>query len=174
MKRKFTLLALVLVVVVLATSVLFACNKETNDGKYYKYEDGVKDENSWIEIKGNKWIDDAGYGGTFEEKGDGVIELYDEAGEWFCSGELKDGVLVLDLLFFAIEYRKDGATGSTGDSTQVGNSQVDEKAKVTAIQGGTVDGLTILLDVGPEVTDVELSGMLTVSKNSSWQLYADK
>ena len=117
MKRKFTLLALVLVVVVLATSVLFACNKETNDGKYYKYEDGVKDENSWIEIKGNKWIDDAGDGGTFEEKGDGVIELYDEAGEWFCSGELKDGVLVLDLLFFAIEYRKDGATGSTTPKT---------------------------------------------------------
>ena len=153
---------------------MFACNKETNDDKYYLYEDGVKDENSWIEIKGNKWIDDAGDGGTFEEKGDGVIELYDEAGEWFCSGELKDGVLVLDLLLFTLEYRKDGATGSAGDSTQVGNSQVDDKAKVTAIQGGTVDGLTILLDVGPEVTDVDLSGMLTVSKNSSWQLYADK
>ncbi len=174
MKRKITLLALVLVVVVLATSVLFACNKETNDDKYYLYEDGVKDENSWIEINGNKWVDSAGDGGTFEKKGDGVIELYDEAGEWFCSGELKDGVLVLDLLLFTLEYRKDGATGSAGDSTQVGNSEVDEKAKVVGIQGGKVDGLTILLDVSPEVTDVELSGMLTVSKNSSWQLYADK
>ena len=64
MKRKITLLALVLVVVVLATSVLFACNKETNDDKYYLYEDGVKDENSCIEIDGNKDTDSVGDAGT--------------------------------------------------------------------------------------------------------------
>ena len=173
MKRKITLLALVLVVVILATSVLFACNDGLN-GRYYLYEDGIKNENSWIDINGKKWIDDAGEGGKIEQNEDGSYNLYDQNGELFCNAKINDGVLVLDLLLFTIEYRKDGAMGSVGDSTQVGNSQVDENAKVTAIQGGTVDGLTILLDVGPEVTDVELSGMLTVSKNSSWQLYADK
>ena len=140
MKRKITLLALVLVVVILATSVLFACNDGLN-GRYYLYEDGIKNENSWIDINGKKWIDDAGEGGKIEQNEDGSYNLYDQNGELFCNAKINDGVLVLDLLLFTIEYRKDGAMGSVGDSTQVGNSQVDENAKVTAIQGGTVDGL---------------------------------
>ncbi|MBR2481162.1 MAG: hypothetical protein IKB56_07660, partial [Clostridia bacterium] len=76
MKRKITLLALVLVVVILATSVLFACNDGVN-GKYYKYENGVKDENSWIEIKGKKWSDSDGLSGKVKIDGESIVLMED-------------------------------------------------------------------------------------------------
>ncbi|MBQ4073544.1 MAG: hypothetical protein IJD50_07515 [Clostridia bacterium] len=183
MKRKITLLALVLVVVVLSTSVLFACNKETNDGKYYLYEDGVKDENSWIEIKGNKWIDDAGDGGTFEEKG-GSLEFYDENGEWICSGKVSNGVLVIESLLGSSEYRKDGVTGSSDDKSQQGNTDhnivggICENCGVTAY---TREGSYIYFGIYPQskVTDSALkstltgsAGALPTSSNSgSWTSY---
>lgn len=54
-----------------------------------------------------------------------------------------------------------------------GSSTVDDEAKVTAITGGKVNGLTVSLEVSPDTKNVDLSGMISVSKNSSWQLYAD-
>lgn len=82
-------------------------------------------------------------------------------------------IIVLSVAFTLVACGEKG-NPDNGDNSHVGSTETDDSAKVTAIQGGTVDGLTILLDVGPTVQDVELSGMLTVSWNSSWQLYLDK
>ena len=174
MKRKITLLALVLVVVVLATSVLFACNDGVN-GKYYKYENGVKDENSWIEIKGKKWSDSDGLSGKVKIDGESIVLMEDDIE--LLPGTIKDGVLYIGWEPTIITFVKDGATPpSNGESgnTQIGSNEVDNKAKITNIQGGTVDGLVLSLEVAPSVNDVELSGMIETAKNASWSLYKDK
>ncbi len=54
-----------------------------------------------------------------------------------------------------------------------GADDVDNAAMVKSISGGTVDGLNIYLEVSPDTNQVDLSGKLTCSKNSSWQLYED-
>ena len=107
MKRKITLLALVLVVVVLATSVLFACNDGVN-GKYYKYENGVKDENSWIEIKGKKWSDSDGLSGKVKIDGESIVLMEDDIE--LLPGTIKDGVLYIGWEPTIITFVKDGAT----------------------------------------------------------------
>ena len=56
----------------------------------------------------------------------------------------------------------------------MGSEEIDDGAKVISITGGKVEGLVISLEVAPEIEEVELSGMLEVSKKSSWQLYADQ
>ena len=56
----------------------------------------------------------------------------------------------------------------------MGSEEIDDGAKVISITGGKVEGMVVSLEVAPEIEEVELSGMLKVSKNSSWQLYADK
>ncbi len=68
----------------------------------------------------------------------------------------------------------DNTNDNTGDSSQVGNENENIWAQIISIQGGKIDGLNAYLEVAPTITDVDLSGMLTVSLNSSWQLYADK
>ena len=165
MKRKITLLTLVLVIVMVTTSLLIACN-DASDGKYYLYDNGVKFDDSWIEIKGNKWTSSAGLSGKVTVKGEQITLSSDEGD---LSGTIKDGILTIGEAPLMMTYVKEGV-----DPTQVGNSNVDNKAKVVAIQGGTVDGLNVNLDVANTVQDVDLSGMLTVSNNSSWQLYRDK
>ena len=64
----------------------------------------------------------------------------------------------------------------SGDNSggSIGSEEVDDSAKVISITGGKVEGMVVSLEVAPEIEEVELSGMLEVSKNSSWQLYADK
>ncbi|MBO4472852.1 MAG: leucine-rich repeat protein [Clostridia bacterium] len=58
-------------------------------------------------------------------------------------------------------------------NTGISSNEEDAKAKVTAIEGGTVEGLVISYEVAENIDYVDLSGMLTVSKDSSWQLYED-
>ncbi|MBQ8178524.1 MAG: cadherin-like beta sandwich domain-containing protein [Clostridia bacterium] len=166
MKRKITLLVLTLIVVMLTTFVLFACNSNA-DGKYYLYDGNTKYEDSWIEIKGKNWTSAEGVSGKVSIDGDNIT-LTADSGETL-TGTVKDGVLMLGEAPLVVVYAKDGV-----DPSKVGNSNVDNRAKVVAIQGGTVDGLNVNLDVGSEVADVDLSGMLQVSNNSSWQLYLDK
>lgn len=166
MKKRITLLSLVLVIVVLTTSVLFACNADVN-GKYYLYDGATKFDDAWIEIDGNSWTSSDGMSGKVELDGE-KITLSNDSGETL-SGTIKDGIITLGDGAFTMVYAKDGV-----DPSQVGNSNVDNRAKVISIQGGTVDGLNVNLDVGSGVVDVDLSGMLQVSNNSSWQLYLDK
>ena len=166
MKKRLTLLTLVLVIVMLTTSVLFACNANA-DGKYYLYAGTTKLEDSWIEITGKKWSSSEGLSGKVEIDGESIT-LTTDGGD-SLSGTIKDGILTLGEAPLTAVYAKDGV-----DPTQVGNSNVDNRAKVISIQGGTVDGLNVNLDVGNGVVDVDLSGMLQVSNNSSWQLYLDK
>ncbi|MBR2480318.1 MAG: InlB B-repeat-containing protein, partial [Clostridia bacterium] len=172
MKRKITLLSLVLVIVIFAIAVLVACNDGVNgvDGvnvRYYKYDDGVKEESSWIEIRGDKWCDSDGLSGIVEIDGERIV--FFNNGVEQIRGTIRDGVLSFEGDSIYYTYAKDGAMINAGD-----NAQVDEKVKVTAIQGGTVEGLRILLDVAPNVIKVDLSDMLTVPKHSSWHLYASK
>lgn len=166
MKKRITLLSLVLAIVVLTTSVLFACNADVN-GKYYLYDGATKFDDAWIEIDGNSWTSSDGMSGKVELDGE-KITLSNDSGETL-SGTIKDGIITLGDGAFTMVYAKDGV-----DPSQVGNSNVDNRAKVISIQGGTVDGLNVNLDVGSGVVDVDLSGMLQVSNNSSWQLYLDK
>lgn len=166
MKKRITLLSLVLVIVVLTTSVLFACNADVN-GKYYLYDGATKFDDAWIEIDGKSWTSSDGMSGKVELDGE-KITLSNDSGETL-SGTIKDGIITLGDGAFTMVYAKDGV-----DPSQVGNSNVDNRAKVISIQGGTVDGLNVNLDVGSGVVDVDLSGMLQVSNNSSWQLYLDK
>ena len=165
MKRSVTLIALVVVMVIVTTSILFACNDASN-GKYYFYDSGVRYDDTWIEIKGNKWESSEGSSGKVTIKGEQITLSSDEGD---LSGTIKDGILTIGEAPLMMTFVKDGV-----DPTQVGNSNVDNKAKVVSIQGGTVEGLNVNLDVSNTVKDVDLSGMLTVSQNSSWQLYMDK
>ena len=47
----------------------------------------------------------------------------------------------------------------------------DEKVKITAIQGGTINGQELNLEIEYTVKVVDLSGIITTSKDCSWQLY---
>ncbi len=173
MKKIIRSMICVLVLLAVVLCALVACNNETqgndNTGKYYKYNNSEKDPNSWIELKpGDKWTD-GDDSGTYKIK-DGRISLMVD-GEELMSGTIGNGVLVLDFWGTETTYKKDGASGSQG-GTQ-GSQTVDNEAKIISIAGGRVDGLVASFEVGPTTSAVDLSGMLTVSKNSSWQLYED-
>ena len=45
---------------------------------------------------------------------------------------------------------------------------------IKSIDGGQVDGLNVSLEIGDTVEDVDLSGMITTSKDCSWQLYLSR
>ncbi len=71
-----------------------------------------------------------------------------------------------------------GTSNNQTDTDDNGNGKIDsgttdKKAMVTDIQGGTVDGLNLYLEVDTTISMVDLSGMITTSKDSSWQLYED-
>lgn len=56
----------------------------------------------------------------------------------------------------------------------MGSGNVDQKAMIKSIQNGKVDGLTVSLEIDNTVEDVDLSGMITTSKDCSWQLYTSR
>ena len=64
-------------------------------------------------------------------------------------------------------------TGSQKPS-KTNSENVDQKVMIKSIQNGKVDGLTLSLEVDNTVEDVDLSGMITTSKDCSWQLYTSK
>ena len=94
--------------------------------------------------------------------------LTEDYKEVFSTIYLTQNEVTTDLVVYAkwaIETPSGGQHGST---------DVDDDAKITGILGGEVEGLIVNLDVSSTIADVDLSGMITVSEGSSWQLYADK
>ena len=151
--------------------VFVACDKKdtgdkpnSNDlGVYYEVVGSSLDKNSYIELKsGNVWYDGEDQG-TFKING-GNITLYDGDLE-LMSGTISNGVLTLSFMGETTVYKKSGSMGS-------GN--VDQKAMIKSIQNGMVDGLTVSLEIDNTVEDVDLSGMITTSKDCSWQLYTSR
>ena len=169
MKKCFSIIFVIILSVTCIIS-LVACNKNsqtvsTKDlGTYYKVDGTDLDTDSFIELKsGNKWYD-----GEFEGKftiKDGKITLYDGDDE-LMSGTVSDGVLTLNFMGMETVYKK--------SSTSIGSDKVDSSAMIKSIDGGQVDGLNVSLEIGDTVEDVDLSGMITTSKDCSWQLYLSR
>ena len=187
MKKWLVALIIVLVSATLCLGLIGCSGAES--GTYYEVKGSSLDESSWIELSGGKWKDDDGESGKYELDGDKITILQD--GEELMTGTLKDGTLTLEMWGIpAGTYRtKDAqenlsnksASGSgNGVATDNGSSQSgiiseqkDEKAMVKSAEGGSVNGMTISFEVGENIDYIDLSGKLTVSEDSSWQLYED-
>ncbi len=86
-------------------------------------------------------------------------------------------VLVLAILTMAIVLSFVFVACDKTDSQKPSNTNsenVDQKVMIKSIQNGKVDGLTLSLEIDNTVEDVDLSGMITTSKDCSWQLYTSK
>ena len=170
-KKRLLFVLAILTMAVILTCIFAACDKKdtgdktnSNDlGVYYEVVGSSLDEKSYIELKsGNVWYDGEDQG-TFKING-GNITLYDGDLE-LMSGTISNGVLTLSFMGETTVYKKSGSMGS-------GN--VDQKAMIKSIQNGKVDGLTVSLEIDNTVEDVDLSGMITTSKDCSWQLYTSR
>ena len=170
-KKRIIIVFAILTMALVLSCALVACDKKdtgdkpnSNDlGVYYEVVGSSLDEKSYIELKsGNVWYDGEDQG-TFKING-GNITLYDGDLE-LMSGTISNGVLTLSFMGETTVYKKSGSMGS-------GN--VDQKAMIKSIQNGKVDGLTVSLEIDNTVEDVDLSGMITTSKDCSWQLYTSK
>ena len=145
-------------------------------GKYYEYENGVKNPDTYIELKtGKKWTDGTD-SGDFTIDGNSITLLSD--GEELMTGTVENGVLSLELWGMpAGDYYKDGAYPTSNGGNNGGGSQTpvepDDKASIVSIVNGSVEGLDCYLEVSPSTVNIDLSGSIEVSKDSSWQLYAD-
>lgn len=58
-----------------------------------------------------------------------------------------------------------------GKSTDENENQGNTEPQVISIDGGTIDGVNIYLEVEPSTNTLNLSDMLKVSQNASWQLF---
>ena len=76
--------------------------------------------------------------------------------------------LVLSFVFVACDKTDSQKPSNTN------SENVDQKVMIKSIQNGKVDGLTLSLEIDNTVEDVDLSGMITTSKDCSWQLYTSK
>ena len=76
--------------------------------------------------------------------------------------------LVLSFVFVACDKMDSQKPSKTN------SENVDQKVMIKSIQNGKVDGLTLSLEIDNTVEDVDLSGMITTSKDCSWQLYTSK
>ena len=170
-KKRILLVLAILTMALVLSCALVACDKKgtadkpnSNDlGVYYEVVGSSLDEKSYIELKsGNVWYDGEDQG-TFKING-GNITLYDGDLE-LMSGTISNGVLTLSFMGETTVYKKSGSMSS-------GN--VDQKAMIKSIQNGKVDGLTVSLEIDNTVEDVDLSGMITTSKDCSWQLYTSR
>ena len=170
-KKRIIIVFAILTMALVLSCAFVACDKKDtadktnpNDlGVYYEVVGSSLDENSYIELKsGNVWYDGEDQG-TFKIT-DGNITLYDGDTE-LMNGTISNGVLTLSFMGETTVYKKTGSMGS---------ENVDQKAMIKSIQNGKVDGLTVSLEIDNTVEDVDLSGMITTSKDSSWQLYTSR
>ena len=76
--------------------------------------------------------------------------------------------IVLSFVFVACDKTDSQKPSNTN------SENVDQKVMIKSIQNGKVDGLTLSLEIDNTVEDVDLSGMITTSKDCSWQLYTSK
>lgn len=106
--------------------LLVGCGGESITGKYYEYNGDVKDESSWIELKGGKkWADDEGSSGRYEISDSKITFFGDFFGseEELFDAEIDGGVITIDFLGFKTILKKDG----TSDSGS--NGKTDEEVK---------------------------------------------
>ncbi|MGN0767772.1 MAG: InlB B-repeat-containing protein, partial [Christensenellales bacterium] len=88
-----TVIAVLLTVCIIMCCIT-ACNGDDYTGTYYCYKNGVKQENSWIQLEKNSWADDSGESGRLERK-DGYVYCYTEIfgkEETLFWGTISDGV----------------------------------------------------------------------------------
>ena len=168
--NRFSKVFYVAVLIFVLACAFVACNTDSQQagdlGKYYLVENGELVQDSYIELQvGGKWTDGE-FSGTYKLDGTAIKFFVD--GEEFVSGTFSGGVLKIDFWGMEQEYRK------TPPQSSIGSGQVDNEAKITAIQGGTVNGLELNLEIGDTIEDVDLSGMITTSKDCSWQLYTSR
>lgn len=188
MNKKIALLILVLAMV--GCLALTACDAFGGnvDGTYYGYSGTEKNPSDYFELNSGKWTDGT-MDGTYELDGNKITMSSD--GVILASGTVEDGVLTISSLGLTRKYYTDagwrahgtltpgGNTGGNGDNTgdnggSVSSDDEDRKAKIVSVEGGTLDGLTVNMELADTVTDVDLSGMVTVSDNSSWKLYYNR
>lgn len=188
MNKKIALLILVLAMVgCLALTACDAFGGNVN-GTYYGYSGTEKDLSDYFELNSGKWTDGT-MDGTYEMDGNKITMSSD--GVILASGTVEDGVLTISGIGLTRKYYTDagwrahgmltpgGGNGGNGDNTGDNNGSVssddeDRKAKIVSVEGGTLDGLTVNMELADTVTDVDLSGMVTVSDNSSWKLYYNR
>ena len=133
--KKFTLVVAIILLAILAVS-LTACGGGggTNSiyGKYYEYENGAKNPDSYYELKsGNKWTCNTGESGEFTINGNAITIIFE--GEEFMTGTVKNGILSLELWGMpAGDYYKDGAypTSNGGSNNGGGSDNGDSKPEL--------------------------------------------
>ena len=136
---------------------------------FYYYNGTGVDLETWIRLTtAGNWIEDSGNVGEYQIIDGNLTLILD--GEQFAVGTITEDTIVITVEGQMLIYKTKDSVGGG----QQGSGDVDETAKITGILGGTVEGFVVSLDVAPTVNDVDLSGMITVSEDSSWQLYADK
>ena len=169
--KKITLVIAVLLLAILVVS-LTACSGEggTNSiyGKYYEYENGVKNPDSCIELKvGKKWT----WGtdsGEFTLDGNVITIIFE--GVEFMTGTVENGVLTFELLGMpAGTFYKDGAYDPSNPDNEIEKPVgADEKALIKSVVNGKVEGLTCIIEVAPNVSDIDISGSIETTKGASW------
>ena len=142
--KKYAFIIVMALVIILAVS-LVACDGMFGGssgganniyGKYYEYENGVKNPDTYIELKtGKKWTDGTD-SGDFTIDGNSITLLSD--GEELMTGTVENGVLSLELWGMpAGDYYKDGAYPTSNGGNNGGGSQTpvepDDKASIVSI-----------------------------------------
>ena len=118
MKRKFSLLVMVLLCLALVAGTVLACTDDETTpktpvsdssayaGRYYEIVNGKISDSLWIELDDDwGWIDDGDAFGTFTVDDEGKIELYWlVASEPAFSGTIEDGKMTLTIFYQEVEY----------------------------------------------------------------------
>ncbi len=101
------------VLISISLFVLTSCTLFGNqtEGVYYLYESGIKNDESFIDLKSNTWTDSDGLSGRYALTGNTIVFFADILGEEaeFVSGTLENGILTIDIGFEMIIYAKDGS-----------------------------------------------------------------
>ena len=86
-----------------AIFIVKGCAGENINGTYYLYVDNALSKDVWVKLDGSKWSDYAGGSGKLERDGENVT-VYE------FTGQVRNGVLVLDAGLVKIYYCKEGKT----------------------------------------------------------------
>ncbi len=181
MNKKIALF--IIVVAIVGCLALTACDGfggAQANGTYYGYSGTEKDSSDYIKLESGKWTDGT-LDGTYELDGEKIVLSSD--GVAMASGTVKDGILTLVSLGLSRKYYTDAAwaaygtqtpddnNGGNGNGGSISSGEEDDKAKIVSVQGAVVDGLSVNMELSNDVDTVDLSGLVTVSDNSSWKLY---
>ena len=91
-----------------AIFIVKGCAGENINGTYYLYVNNALSKDVWVKLDGSKWSDYTGGSGKLERDGE-KITVYDENGG-SLTGQVRNGVLVLDAGLIKVYYCKEGKT----------------------------------------------------------------